>query len=160
MLICLTGSCLFATVTAQRTNFMWPWMLWIPLWKSTRCRGNPQLVSKSVFCHDPTSETFPSAGFTISALSFMYTIWEIALQWGEEIYKQIQHNQHPGEPDLQLANKRPGGQIHIFSKPNPNKSNSDFKNTTNAWGTQWQLESKRLAGWKQGKSSIFWLHLK
>ena len=49
----------------------------------------------------------------------MYTIWEIALQWGEEIYKQIQHNQHPGELDLQLANKRPGGQIHIFSKPNP-----------------------------------------
>ena len=26
---------------------------------------------------------FPSPGFTISALSFMYTIWEIALQWWE-----------------------------------------------------------------------------
>ena len=70
-------------------------------------------------CILPRSHVWNSAGFTISALSFMYTIWEIALQWREEIYKQIQHNQHPGELDLQLANKRPGGQIHIFSKPNP-----------------------------------------
>ena len=110
VLICLTSSSLFATVViVQQTKFMRPWIMRISLWKSTMQKSssigvilngainswmadNDEFLNLFIcfteFCHlmyvwnfSNLMIIFPSPGFTISALSFMYTIWEIALQW-------------------------------------------------------------------------------